>query len=165
MRFRLTQELCYFAGLVGRQHWPERSRLGIRTSNKLVEERFVEYAMKLGVEPNKILISDEGDAELMYFYHSKISRMVREVMEMRPELAGKGRGLAEAFVAGTFDANGHMLAVTVSIRGLQSSDELLLARMGIHTVHGKVLNIRDFMRLEKGISALLGESSLGLQQG
>lgn len=163
MRFKLTRELCYISGLSGRHHWPERSRVGIRTSSEAVEQRFVELAIRMGVEPSRMLIKQDGGLVSVSFYHSKMARMVREVMEMRADLAGKGRGLAEAFVAGTFDASGHVAAGKVSIRGLQRSDELLLERMGIHTASGKVLNIGAFVRLAKGMSVLLAQSGLGAE--
>jgi hypothetical protein len=160
MRFKLSRELCYMSGLAGRTHWPERSRVGIRTTNSAVEERFVEYAVGLGVLPNRMVVAYEGSFVTAYFYHSKIARMVREVMGMRSNLAGKKNGLAEAFIAGTFDANGHVLPDTINIRGLQGSDILLLERMGIHTSGGRVRNISALVALIKGMSVVLGQSKL-----
>lgn len=160
MRFKLTRELCYISGLAGRTHWPERSRIGIRTTNGAVEERFVEYAVRLGVLPNKMVVAYEGSFVTAYFYHSRIARTVHELMGMRASLAGKRNGLAEAFIAGTFDANGHVLPDTISIRGLQSSDVLLLERMGIHTSGSRVRNISTFLALIKGMSVMLEQSKL-----
>jgi len=147
MRFKPTIELCYLAGLAGRNNEPERSQIGIKTQNDEIEERFVKCALRLGVDTKKIMIEEQGTFKHLYFYHSKIAKMIREVMKERTSLAKKKGELAAAFVAGTFDANGHFTRSEITIRKLEKGDELLLELLGIHTLNSKILNIRAFMSL------------------
>lgn len=154
MRFKLTSELCYLAGLAGRSRESERSAVGISTQNEKIGDRFINYSIKLGVDPRKILMEEKGTFKHIYYYHSKLSRMIREVLKERAQLARKNRELAIAFIAGTFDANGHVIGNKVTIRRLEKGDELLLELMGVHTVNAKILNIGDFFRLIKSESTL-----------
>jgi hypothetical protein len=161
MRFRPTAELCYLAGLAGRTHEPENSQVGIVTQNEEIEQRFIEYALKLGVDPTKIMVVEEDSFKHIYFYHSKLAKMIREVLKERATLASKRGGLAAAFIAGTFDAGGHMIRNMVTIRRMERADELLLERMGIHSVNSKILNIREFFSLIKDQSILSAGAKLG----
>ena len=158
MRFKFTKELCYIAGLASRTHEPERSQVGIMTSNDELMERFIKYAMKLGVDSKKIMIEEQDTTKHIYFYHSKLARIIQEVLKQRSALPKKGRELAVAFIAGTFDAGGHMMRDKITIKRLDKGDELLLELMGIHTVNSKILNIGDFFRLIKGHS-IIAESA------
>ena len=159
MRFKPTTELCYLAGLAGHFREPERSQVGILTQNDEIEERFVKYSLKLGVEPKKIIIKEEGSFRHIYFYHSKIARMISEIMKERTTLPKKRGNLAVAFIAGTFDANGHTTRNMITIRRLERSDELLLELMGIHSVNSKILNIKSFVSLIKTQSVMARDIS------
>ncbi len=154
MRFKPTPELCYLAGLTGRSREPEQSMVGILTQNEEIEQRFVKYALKLGADTKKIMIEEQGTFRHVYMYHSKIAKMIREIMRERVSLAGKKGSLAVAFLAGTFDANGHVVNGKVTLRRLEKSDELLLERMGVHSVNSKIMNIGRFLELIKDQSLL-----------
>ena len=154
MRFKLTKELCYLAGLTGRFHESERSAVGIKTTNEEIEERFIKIALGLGVDSRKIVIEENESSKHIYFYHSKISRMIREILKERSALPKRRRELAIEFIAGTFDASGHRTREKVTIGKLEKSDELLLELMGVHTVSSKILNIGTFFSLIKGKSVI-----------
>ncbi len=154
MRFKPTGELCYLAGLSGRTREAEASQVGIVTQNDEIEERFIKCALKLGVDPKKIVIQEKETFRHIFFYHSKLAKMIREVLKERTALPRKRGWLAVFFIAGTFDANGHISRNVVTIRRLERSDELLLELMGIHTVNAKVLNISAFSSLVRGKSVL-----------
>ena len=160
MRFKPTPELCYVAGLAGKSNEPERSMIGIRTQDDEIEERFIKYAIKLGVDTRKIMIEEQGSFKHVYFYHSKLAKMIREVMKERASLPKKKGDLAQAFVAGTFDANGHVTPNSITIRKLEKSDELLLELLGVHTVNGRVLSIRALLSVISGSSLLSKRISL-----
>jgi hypothetical protein len=161
MRFKLTRELCYLAGLAGHSREPERSQVGIVTQDYEIEERFIKYAIALGVDTKKIMIEDRGGSRHVYFFHSKIARMIREIMNERSTLQHKKGGMAVAFLAGTFDANGHVANGVLSFRRLDKGDELLLELMGIHSVNSRIMNIRGFIPLIKKDSILAGRLKLG----
>ena len=154
MRFKLSPELCYISGLAGRSGESERSAVGIRTQSDEIEERFIKYAMALGVDSKKILIEEQGSFKHIYFYHSKLARMIREILKDKTRLA-RNRALAAEFLAGTFDSSGHIRGGTVTIGRLDKGDELLLELLGIHTASFKVLNIKQFMELISSASILL----------
>lgn len=160
MRFRLTPELCYLAGLAGRSNEPERSMVGIRTQNDTIEERFIKYLLAQGVDTKKIMVEQDGTFRHIYVYHSKLARQMREIMEKRSMLAKKKDGMAAAFLAGLFDSNGHVTRDTITIRKLERSDELLLELLGVHTVNSKILSIRSFLKLIDDRSALAKGISL-----
>jgi hypothetical protein len=139
---------------------PDRSQVGILTQNEEIEQRFIKYALNLGVDPRKIMIEEKASFRHIYFYHSKLAKMIREVMKERTTLAKKHGGLANAFIAGTFDANGHIIRNMVTIRRLERGDELLLELMGIHNVNSKILNIKTFLALINDSSLLAKEVHL-----
>ncbi|MCL5239164.1 MAG: hypothetical protein M1286_01675 [Candidatus Marsarchaeota archaeon] len=153
MRFKPTPELCYLAGLAGRSNEPERSIVGIRTQNDAIEERFIKYLLGQGVDTKKIMVVEDGNFRHIYAYHSKLARMIREILDKRAELARKRGDLAASFLAGLFDANGHVTGNVITIRKIEKSDELLLELLGVHTVNAKILNIRSFL-------SLIGKKSL-----
>ncbi|MDE1874361.1 MAG: hypothetical protein KGI04_04585 [Candidatus Micrarchaeota archaeon] len=160
MRFKPTPELCYLAGLAAKSGETERSAVGIRTQNDEIEERFIKYALALGVDTKKIIIEEQDSFRHVYFYHSKLSRMIRDVMKERTTLPRKKGDLAVSFVAGMFDANGHVFSTGITIRKLDRSDELVLELLGIHTVGGRILNIRDFVKLLGKRSLLIPSAAL-----
>lgn len=153
MRFKPTPELCYLAGLAGRSYEPELSMVGIRTQNDAIEERFVKFLMGLGVDSKKIMIEQDGTFRHIYVFHSKLAKMIREIMKERTSLAKKRGELAVAFLAGLFDANGHVAKTTITIRKLEKGDELLLELLGVHSVGSKILSISKFL-------ALIGKRSI-----
>jgi hypothetical protein len=162
MRFKPTPELCYLAGLAGRSNEPEQSIVGVRTQNEEIEQRFVQYAIKLGTDTKKILIEEsEGGFRHVYTYNSKLAKMIREIMKERASLARKRGNLAAAFIAGTFDANGHVSNGALTIRKLEKGDELLLELLGVHSVNSKIMNIRGFLSLIKKDSILADSVKLG----
>lgn len=161
MRFKPTAELCYLAGLAGRSREPEQSQVGILTQNEEIEQRFIKYALKLGVDSRKIMIEEQGSFKHIYFYHSKLARMIRDVLKERTTLPRKKGELANAFIAGTFDANGHIIRNMITMRRLERADDLLLELMGVHSVNSKILNIKSFLALINKYSLLAEEVRLG----
>lgn len=88
MRFKPTRELCYLAGVMDNYRADEKSYVGIRTKNGETVERFVRYAVALGVDTRKIMIEQAGETQHAYFYHSKIARMIRDTLGRRPRFRG-----------------------------------------------------------------------------
>ena len=160
MRFKPNIELCYLAGLTAHARQAERSQIGILTQNEEIEERFIKYALKLGVDTKKIMIEEQGTFRHIYFYHSKLAKLIREVLKERTSLPRRRRELAIAFLAGMFDSSGHVRNEKITIGRMEKADELLLELMGIHSVTFKIMNIQEFLSLIKGESILAGNVSL-----
>ncbi|MDE1855480.1 MAG: hypothetical protein KGH57_04155 [Candidatus Micrarchaeota archaeon] len=154
MRFKPTPELCYLAGLTGHATQAERSQVGVLTQNEQIEERFIKYALKLGVDTKKIMIEEQGTFKHVYFYHSKLAKMIREVLKERTSLPKRRRELAVAFIAGMFDSSGHVRNEKITIGRMDKADELLLELMGVHNVTSKIMNINEFLSLIRSSSIL-----------
>ncbi len=153
MRFKLTTELCYFAGLAKGNREID-SRIGFKTTYDQLAELFVQRAIALGVQPTKMMIEQQENYTHVYFYHSKLSRQIREVLEMRESLSKRGIDKAVSYAAGLFDSSGHAYAGKVYIRRMDKRDELLLEFIGVHTRGGRVINPRSFLELISGMSFL-----------
>jgi len=154
MRFKVTTELCYFAGLSKGNREVDRSRMGFKTTYDQLAELFVQKAIALGVQPQKMMIEQQENYTHIYFYHSKLSRMIREILDMREGLQKKGIDLAVAYAAGLFDSSGHVANGKVYIRRMEKRDELLLEFIGVHTSGGRIVNPKHFLELISGMSFL-----------
>jgi len=154
MRFKLTKDLCYLAGLAGMSHEPEKSMVGIKTSQDELAERFIACALKQGVNPQKIVIEQQDVVKHVYFFHSKLARMIKEILGERELLPKKGRDLAAAYISGMFDASGHCVKGSVYFRRVERRDDLMLELMGVHTRNGKVINAKHFVEIIKEQSTL-----------
>jgi hypothetical protein len=153
MRFKLTKELCYFSGMTLSSHEPERSRLGFRTTYDQLAEQFIKTALALGVDSRKMIVEKQEDYTHIYFFHSKLARMSREVLEKRESLPKRNLEMALWMVAGIFDSSGHVSNGKVFFRRLDKKDALMLALLGIHTTgSGRVMNSRHFLEMIKAQS-------------
>jgi hypothetical protein len=150
MRFKLTNELCYFAGMTKGPHESEKNRLGFTTVHEQLTESFIKHALALGVNPTKMMIETQEHFTHVYFYHSRVARMVNDILEKREALPKKNIGLAVSFAAGMFDSSGHASNGRVFIRRMDKKDALMLELMGIHTSgSGKVINAKHFLEMIK----------------
>jgi hypothetical protein len=153
MRFRTTRELCYLAGVMDDYRPPDKSYVGVRTRSDELVQRFVKFALLLGADPRKILIEEAGEVKHAYFYHSRIARMIREVLERKASLPRRSRELAACLVAGALDSKGFVDERGVRFSRLDKADGLMLEMLGIHTRNGKVMNIG-------ALASLIGKESL-----
>ncbi len=147
MKAKLTKELCYIAGL-SRLSDAEKSLVYIKTDKEEIAEKFVESAIKLGVDPKKIIIESNTEAK---FYHSKIASNIREIRENKVKIFKYVNELSRSFVAGIFDARG-IIESSIKIAKLSPSEILMLNNLGIKTNKDKILNAKYFIMLIKGFS-------------
>ncbi len=147
MRFRTTRELCYLAGVMDNYRVPDKSYIGVRTRNDELVERFVKFALALGADPKKILIEESGEVKHVHFYHSRIARMIREILERKASLPKRSRELAACLVAGMLDSKGFVNERGVYFSRLDQADGLMLEMLDIHMRNGKVMNIGSFLSL------------------
>ncbi len=159
MKTKLKPYMCYLAGM---QRGSEvGSAVGITTSIDAIEEKFIELCIKrLLIPPNRIIIEERGGARHVYFYHSLIYRRLKEINEKKTRIFIRDSDLSRGYISGIFDANGHIGRNSISIRGMDAGDELILDRLGVHTLHGKILNISQFITLIKGCSVLFEHTHL-----
>lgn len=160
MRFKPTRELCYLAGVMDNYRADEKSYVGLRTKNGETVERFVKYAVTLGVDTRKIMIEQAGETQHAYFYHSKVARMIRDTLEKRTTLPRRNRELAACLVAGMFDSKGRITDRGVYLGRLDRADALMLENMGIRTRETRILNISVFLPMIKKESVLAGSANI-----
>lgn len=155
MKLKLTANVCYLAGLYGKNRSEKRNAVGIDTSMKEIEQRFVEIALKdLGIGPEKILIEDREHHRRVSFFHSQVAKQLGRIVERESIIFKRKNDLAAGYVAGLFDAAGHVSAQGVTINGLTAGDQLMLDNLGVHTNNGRVMNIRALLALIGGRSVL-----------
>ena len=155
MRAKLTPEICYIAGMLSKTRQGERSMVGINTTIDGVIENFVSFALKLGVDTKKIMIEDEEGVKHVYFYHSKLARQAREIIEKETRLFKFKNELSSSFIAGMFDASGNVGRERVFIKNLTKHDQLVLQNLGVHTDGYSIRNIKSFFALISAYSIIL----------
>ncbi len=139
----------------------ELSRVGITTSVNEIEEKFVEICIKeLQIQPNRIIMEDKDGVRTVYFYHTKMSKMLKRICDSETRIFTRINELSRSYVAGMFDASGHISKGRVFIKGLDARDELMLQQLGIHTSNGTIRNISSFFILIRGFSVLLEHAQL-----
>ncbi|MGI0141918.1 MAG: hypothetical protein ACREBF_04715 [Candidatus Micrarchaeales archaeon] len=156
MSTRLTPELCYIAGIVSKSRQSEKSMVGINTTIDNVIENFVEISLKLGVDTKKIMIEDVEGVKHVYFYHSKLAKQIREIVEKETRIFKYKNEFSSSYIAGMFDASGKIRNGKLLISGLDKSDQLVLQNLGVHTMGERISNITQFVSLVKGHSILIG---------
>ncbi len=147
MKAKLTKELCYIAGL-SRLSSSEKSMVGVKSNLEEIVHRFIESAIKLGVEPKKIIIESNKEAK---FYHSRIASSIREIRENEVKIFRHVNDHSRSFVAGIFDSRGE-IGKTLKISKLKPSEAVMLNNLGIYTKNEKIANAHEFIMLIKGFS-------------
>ncbi len=155
MKIKLGPEVYYVAGLLSKTN-EENNAIGIRTGIREVEERFVEIALKdFKIDPRKILVEPEGNHNHVYFYHSQIAKQLKLLIKSESKIFKKKDTKSENYVAGMFDAAGHMGKNDFRIKGISPADAMMLESLGVHTKGDKILNIANFIALVKGQSIMV----------
>lgn len=157
MKLKLTPSICYMAGLFSRNKQKEKGAVGIQTGISELEQKFVEIALnEYGIDPKKIIIEedDRGNRHVL-FYHSRVSKQLKDITAREVHLFKKKDSLSSNYVAGMFDGGGHVTHTTITVSPISSSDAFMLQNLGIHTKGNNILNIGNFISLVKGHSVLL----------
>ncbi len=161
MEKKLTPSICYMAGLVSKSNEKDKSAVGIQTGIEEIEQRFVEIALKeFSIEPTKIIIEEQAGGRHLFFYHSRVSKQLKDICARETYLFKKKDKLSSSYVAGMFDGAGHVTHTTMTINPLSTPDALMLENLGVHTKGNAVLNISNFMSLIKESSLLLERYSI-----
>ena len=150
MKQKLGREIYYIAGM--QRAWKgSKHSVGICSSSEEIKQRFAEIAIKaLGVKSEKIIV--EGNC--IFFYHSRIEKQLQRIIRNRTKIFSKPGESAYSYIAGIVDATGKITRNSIRL-SLDTGDELVLERMGIHTKQGYVLNLSNFFMLIKPYSLLL----------
>ena len=160
MKIKLGPSAYYMAGLMSKTK-EENNAIGIKTGMHELEERFVEIALKdFKIDSRKILVEEGENYVHVCFYHSQIAKQLKSVIKSSPKIFTKRDVKSTSYIAGIFDAAGHIGRNVFKINGLSTEDVFILQNLGIHTRGGTILNIDSFMELVKGRSILLNRYSV-----
>lgn len=156
MKHKITPGVCYMAGLLSKSKQWEKNSVGIQTSIVEIELRFIEIALKeLEIEPSKIMMEESEGHKRIYFYHSRVSKQLRDICAREVHIFKKPDKLSSSYVAGMFDAAGHIRNGTVTMSPMTPSDTIMLGNLGIHTRGKTIANASRLVLLIKGQSVML----------
>lgn len=155
MKIKLTPTLCYLAGIQSRFN-EESGAVGIKTNIDAIEQHFISICLKeLGIEPNRILINEDGGIRHIFFYHSKLKRQLKQIMDNQNKLFRLPTNETRSYIAGIFDGSGYTKDGYLFIHKISRSDELLLESLTVHIKGTKILSIKTFLSIIKGYSILV----------
>ncbi|MDD5172022.1 MAG: LAGLIDADG family homing endonuclease [Candidatus ainarchaeum sp.] len=128
MKIKLTPELSYVIGLWRKARCQEG--LGVQ-GNKDVLEVFSQEALEKQLTTSDKMLS--GD-EKIYFYHTAYRKFFQEVEKEELERFKYLNEYAANYLAGMFDAAGHIdERGVVSLGQATKQDEMMLLRLGFQT--------------------------------
>ncbi len=160
MKIKLTPELCYLAGLHSRST-AERNAIGVFTKRPEMEEKFIDLALKkLKIEPNRLIIEEDGDTHHVFFYHSKLGSQLRKVSGSCNILFKLPTPQSRSYMAGIFDAAGYFSGSGMHIRGITTRETIMLQQFGVHTSGDRIKDISRFLALIKGFSVIADKVDL-----
>lgn len=154
MPTKLTPGLCYLAGIVSKTRQGERSMVGINTTIDDVVENFVEVALKMGIDTKKIMIEDVDGVKHVYFFHSKLAKQIREIVEKQTRIFKYNNEFSASFLAGMFDSSGKISRGKLLLSGMSTADQVVLENLGIHTHQNSITNIKAFLDIIKEKSVI-----------
>ncbi len=155
MQKGLTPDICYIAGLSSKNRESRKNAIGVQTSVPEIEQKFVEIAVKvLEIDPKKIFIEHSDGRIHAYFYHSRVAKRLANISSRESHIFKKPDQLSAAYLAGIFDAAGHIRSGSLSINPISPQDALMLQNLGIHTRGNTVLNISSLFSMIKGRSIM-----------
>lgn len=151
-KLKLSPNVGYMLGIYSVNRMAGQP-ISVSTGNGDVIERFIKVAIgELGVEPNKIILSEKGAA----FYNSRLKKLFDRALERRRKTFKYINDYSGSYVAGLFDCNGGFDKKGMFIRDIGVHDGLLLEDLGIHT---RVQGGKSYIMNEKALVELIGKHS------
>jgi len=128
MKIKLTPELSYVIGLWRKARTSEG--LGVQGGKDILEV-FTKEALDKGLTTSDKMQSTE---ERVYFYHTAYRKFFQQVEGEQLERFKYLNEYAANYLAGMFDASGHVdERGVVSLGGANKKDEMMLLRLGFQT--------------------------------
>ncbi len=132
-KLALTETISYVLGMYAHSPQEERASVAAESGSEVAIQKFAEIALKeLGIEPNKILLSEKEGKHRAMFYNSKIRKLFDRALERKTKIFKYANAYAAQYVAGMYDSAGGINAKGLFFSGLDAADLLLLQNVGIH---------------------------------
>lgn len=130
-KLKLNPAVSYMLGLY---NYNKSAAIGLTTDNAEVLQKFVKLVMEqFEILPNKIIIEQEDELMQAYFYNSKLKKLLDAALERKGKIFKYKNDYSANYFAGIFDVIGGKDKMGLYLRGLQTSDYILLENIGIHT--------------------------------
>ncbi len=130
-KLKLNPKVSYILGLYS---YNKVKGVGIVTTNNEIISIFVKTVLdEFKIEPNKILIEQEEKAITVYFYNSKIKKLMNNALERRDKLFKYRNAYSANYFAGIFDVIGGRDPKGLYLRDLDNRDAQLLEFLNFHT--------------------------------
>ena len=155
-KLKLNPSVSYIMGICSHTI---SNYIGLRSRYEKVVEKFVKISMdEFGIEPNKILISEEHGVSEVKFYNSKLKKLITDALEKKVRLFKYRNDYSAEYVAGMFDAYGGVNPKGPYIDSLDNGEMLILENMGVHTMQqgskSYIINPGAFVGIITGHSVL-----------
>lgn len=154
-KLALSPDVSYMLGLctIGK----EEPSISVSSPKYEVIERFVRIALQeLGIDPRKVIVTDEGESKKAMFYNSMLKKLMTKSLEGRERIFKYKNEYSGSYFAGMFDARGKMDKRSVWSGTRDMKDMMVLVKLGFQvTRKGKIGNPNTFLEFIKPYSASL----------
>lgn len=134
-KLALTEQTSYMLGIYAHSPQEPSASVAAESGSEAAIEKFSYIALnELGIEPNKILVSQDKDTYRALFYHSKIRKLFDRALERKTKLFKYENAHAAQYLAGTFDAVGGINTKGTYLAGIDAADSVILENLGLHTM-------------------------------
>jgi hypothetical protein len=154
-KLSMSPDLSYMLGIctLGK----EEPSISVSSSSYEVIERFAKIALdSLGIDPRKIIISEDGDSKKALFYNSMLKKLMAKAMLERERIFKYKNEYSGSYFAGLFDVRGRGSPKGIWSGTRDMTDIIVLERLGFMVSRaGKVRNANDYLSFIKPYSASL----------
>jgi hypothetical protein len=134
-KLKLTEQASYMLGIYSHSPQEPSASVAAESGSEAAIEKFSYIALnELGIEPNKILVSQGEGTYRALFYNSKIRKLFGKALERKTKLFKYENAYAAQYVAGMFDAVGGVNARGLFLSGIDAGDSVILENLQLHTM-------------------------------
>ena len=154
-KLAMSPDMSYMLGICS--FGKDEPSISVLSRSDEVIERFVRMALsEFGIDPQKIVISEEDGLKRALFYHSAAKRLMKKALDEREHIFKYKNEYAASYLAGLFDSRGHGSPKGVMTGTRDMVDVIIMTRLGFRVSRaGRVQNANDYLKFIKPYSATL----------
>ena len=107
--------------------------IGIKTKSKDLQSSFLNHALKMGISPEKITVTEDS----IFFFHSRLKVRFEKMIKERLAVFKRMNTKTLAFIAGLTAVCGKIKEKSIIFSGINETDALLFERLGFRTTWRK----------------------------
>ncbi len=159
-KLKLTEQTSYMLGIYAHSPQEPSASVAASSESETAIEKFASIAYKeLGIEPNKILISEEKGVYRAMFYNSKLKKLFDKALQRKTRVFKYANAYSAQYVAGMFDAAGGINTKGIFLSGIDDADSLLLQNVGVHE---DVQGSKHYVRNQSAFASFIRQYSTKL---